>query len=198
MSECPYCQKMQGLRQFRGYCSNVHYQLAKRKPRKIKLLCKGGCGTVITRNPSAIAPSGNAFCKNCGKNRGELHTKWKDGQYINSDGYRLVLRESEYVREHRWVWEKTNRSCLLPGAVIHHIDYDKLHNTSNNLVLFTSEEHGRFHRWIESGRYDQAATILRGAGIRQYYYPSGIDSFIVRLFTTSATYQRDAPASKQV
>lgn len=171
---CPRCGNT-GYKRFRGYCSKVHYRLDKR-PHKVHIACTS-CGTIQVRNPSQIAKSGRVFCKSCGKNPGEHHPKWAEGQYISKDGYRLIIINGSYLREHRVVWEEANKASLLPNGTIHHIDYDKLNNSPDNLLLLSSEEHGRFHRLVEANRRAEAAAILRMAGARQYYYPRNVDSF---------------------
>jgi hypothetical protein len=177
MKMCPHCEKHPGVRQFRGYCSKVHYQLAKRKPKKVVKNCKS-CGKVVVRAPSAIAPSGNVYCRICKKPSGENHGKWTDGQYIGPDGYRMVLHNGSYQREHRVVWMDKNKSSLLPSGTIHHVDYDKLNNTADNLLLFSDEEHGRFHRLADAGRIAEAAALLRMAANRQIHYPAGVETWI--------------------
>lgn len=181
--KCPHCNRP-GNKRYRGYCSKVHYKLHKRRPQKINIPCTG-CGKVQRRNPSQILPSGNVYCSECKRNRGETHPKWKEGQYINKDGYRMILNNGSYQREHRVVWEGVNKACLLPGGTIHHIDYDKLNNSRDNLLLFSNEEHGRFHRLIELNRFPEAATLLKVAADRQYYYPIGVDAFILRALSNS-------------
>ena len=175
---CPRCGNP-GKRIYKGYCTKVHYRLEHVKARKIALPC-AGCGVVQMRNPSQVSKSGNVYCKRCKGSSGENHYRWKEGQHLSDDGYRLVLVNGSYLREHRVVWENANHACLIPGsqAAIHHIDYDKLNNTPDNLLLFSNEEHGRFHRWFDAGRFREAESLLRFAGKRQYYYPANITTFI--------------------
>lgn len=183
--DCPRCNRP-GFKKYKGYCSKVHYLLEKKtrkKALKLVIPCKS-CGKPVVRNPSQVARSGNVYCKTCKKPHGENHVNWQEGQYINKDGYRLILVNGSYQREHRQVWEKYNKASLLPmnGSSIHHIDFDKLNNSPHNLLLFSNEEHSSFHRAESLGRYDEAAALLKMAADRQAFYPKGVDSFILRMF----------------
>ena len=175
---CPRCQRP-GRKAYKYYCSKVHYKLEHTKPRKLAIPC-ASCGVIQMRNPSQISASGNVYCRVCKKASGEDHPKWREGQYLNSEGYRLVLVKGSYLREHRVVWETANKACLIPGALgaIHHIDYDKLNNTPDNLLLLSNEEHGRFHRLFDAGRLSEAGCILRAARDRQAYHPANVETFI--------------------
>lgn len=156
----------------------MHHKLATKKPDKVIKNCKS-CGTVVVRAPSAISKSGNVYCRVCKKPKGEDHGKWAEGQYINKDGYRMILKNGSYQREHRVVWQEVNKACLLSTGTIHHVDYEKLNNSPDNLLLLSDEEHGRFHR-LAQYRSDEAGEILRAAGLSQLYYPRNIDAWILR------------------
>ena len=176
--KCPKCGRP-GKRVFKGYCTKTHYKLEHKKARKKFLPC-AECGAIILRNPSQIARSGNVFCKTCKNNKGENHYKWKDGQFVNEGGYRLILVNGSYLREHRVVWENANHATLLPGmqGSIHHVNFDKLDNSPDNLLLLSNEEHGRFHRLYDTGRRREAGDILRSAAERQSHHPREVASFI--------------------
>lgn len=176
--QCPKCGNP-GKRIYKGYCTKVHFNLAHVKPRKLAIPCTT-CGVIQMRNPSQVSKSGNVYCKVCKKSSGEQHYKWREGQHLSEDGYRIILKDGSYLREHRVVWENVNNACLIPGsqAAIHHIDYDKLNNTADNLLLLSNEEHGRFHRLFDARRFPEAGSILRAAGKRQGHYPANIETFI--------------------
>lgn len=175
--QCAHCGRP-GRKLFKGYCSKSHRLLdRKKKHAKLRLQCKN-CGTLVIRNPSQVSKSGNVFCKKCKKNSGELHHKWKEGQYITPEGYRVILKDGSYLPQHRVVWQETNKATLLSTGMVHHVNYDKLDNSPDNLLLFSSEEHGRFHRLVDAGRREEARDLLRHAADRQHHFPENVASFI--------------------
>ena len=114
------------------------------------------------------------FCKKCvtiGTQSGikKIHFskdksgRWKGGEYISSDGYKMVKVEGEYhdsgrqkyKKEHILIYEKelgrelkTDRGNM--GEQIHHIDGNKLNNNFSNLVLCSdTREHRNLHCQLE-------------------------------------------------
>jgi hypothetical protein len=56
-----------------------------------------------------------------------------------------------YIYEHIYLMEKELGRSLLPNEEIHHLDLDRLNNSSNNLIVLDKKFHGRLHRWINRG-----------------------------------------------
>lgn len=168
---CPHCGEP-GRKAYRGYCCKAHLQLSRRAKRAV-LNC-ANCGIRVVRNPSQVPKSGVVYCQKCPKHSGENHPKWNEGQYLNPQGYRLILVGNEYKLEHRHTWEVENNACLLPwlhGMIaIHHINMIKTDNRPENLVLITSEDHGRIHRLIDARKFEEAKCLLISYCERQVYF----------------------------
>lgn len=168
---CPLCGRP-GRKAFAGYCTKVHWKLEK-KPRTVILEC-AVCGTPVARTSSRISKGGRVYCPRCPKNSGDTHYKWKEGQYFNPAGYRLILVNGDYKLEHRHTWEQENKACILPEAhgivSVHHINMMKTDNRPENLVLLTNQEHGRLHRYIDAKRYEEAKCILIKALRQQAFF----------------------------
>lgn len=119
------------------------------------------------------------FCKNCvtiGTQKGikrpqfsnNKSGRWNGGEYISSDGYKMVKCENKfhpsgrtkYKKEHIIIFEKelgrelkTERGNM--GEQIHHIDGDKLNNNIENLEFCKdAREHRNFHCQLEEIAYE--------------------------------------------
>jgi hypothetical protein len=118
------------------------------------------------------------FCKNCvtiGTQKGikkpqcsgENSGRWGGGEYISSDGYKMVKAEGQfhasgrqkYKREHVAIYEKHLGRELKTtqgynGEQIHHIDGNKLNNDLDNLLLCANlAEHQLIHAQLEEIAY---------------------------------------------
>jgi len=80
--------------------------------------------------------------------KGDKHHNWKGGKFI-SNGYRFIKKPYHpraskygYVQEHRLVAEEMLGRYLKPEERVHHIDFNKLNNKSDNLYIFkNSSDH---------------------------------------------------------
>ena len=91
-------------------------------------------------------------CGHC-KPKGSACAKWKGGRVLRR-GYiaihkELVPKEYRsmcsnggcYVPEHRLVVAMREGRCLLPTEHVHHIDFNSLNNSSDNLLLIDAASH---------------------------------------------------------
>ena len=107
---------------------------------------------------------------------GENNPAWKGGIQIDTDGYVLVYspdhpdrNSHNKIRLHRLVMEKKLGRRLLPSEVVHHVDKNKLNNSPENLVLYSSngkhlsdELDGKCPNWTAEG-WRRMGNRLRGA-----------------------------------
>ncbi len=98
----------------------------------------------------------------------ENSPRWNGGEYISSDGYKMIKCEGEfhasgrqkYKKEHILIMEQHVGRELKTikngdGESVHHIDGDKLNNNINNLVLCTgSQDHRNLHANLEKIAYE--------------------------------------------
>lgn len=95
--------------------------------------------------------------------KGSLNATWKSDERISYYGYRLIRKldhpfknSDDMVFEHRLVAEQyllnesnsvdiDGKSYLSPEYDVHHIDFDRLHNTPDNLLVLTKSEHMKWH-----------------------------------------------------
>lgn len=122
------------------------------------------------------------FCNKClskeihsGKKRPELSGKnsplWNGGEYISSDGYKMIKCEGEshpsgkplYKREHILIYEEYTGKKIRTqrgynGEQIHHIDGDKLNNNIDNLILCKNTKE---HREIDHQLHRIALDLVK-------------------------------------
>ena len=88
--------------------------------------------------------------------KGKNHWNWKGGEFIEKDGYIVILKPKHpfcnscgYIKKHRIIMEKYLGRYLKPEEVVHHINKIRTDNRIKNLKLFKSKsEHIKFHKPI--------------------------------------------------
>jgi len=76
---------------------------------------------------------------------GESNPHWKGGSTIDVRGYRRVLVNGKYVKEHRLVMESHLGRKLTPDEEVHHISGNKLNNDISNLIILSKSDHAKLH-----------------------------------------------------
>lgn len=69
--------------------------------------------------------------------------------HVTPKGYRRFRHGGRFRMEHDVVWEEHHGRPVPPGHDVHHVDFDKLNNVIENLVLLTKLEHKRIHSGCE-------------------------------------------------
>jgi hypothetical protein len=93
-----------------------------------------------------------------GRQSGDIGPSYKGGIKL-SRGYRFIAVQDDgrhkrdrdgYVAEHRIVASELIGRMLLPGEEVHHINFNKLDNRPDNLVVFgCGSDHTKFHKYLE-------------------------------------------------
>lgn len=137
------------------------------KDKNFLIECKCGCDEIRAligaRGEPVMYINGHYGRRNLRKGSvgGEGHPSWKGGRFVTQAGYVLVKAEGHlrassnhgYVFEHILVYERYHSCCLLPRAVIHHINGNKQDNRPENLELMSNSGHTTHHnphpgRWL--------------------------------------------------
>jgi hypothetical protein len=117
-------------------------------------ICECGCDEEVFKDKWRRLPR----FKLGHSSRGKFNAQWKNGSYINHEGYRLVLAyghpraQKNYVFEHILIAEKKIGRYISVNEHIHHINGDKLDNRLENLEVKTASEHSTEHC---AERYDK-------------------------------------------
>ena len=141
-------------------CSGVHKSLNKKGPtQNFKGTCKQ-CGKEFTtyKSPSRDTPKYCSVKCTGSSQTGENNPAYNGGRYI-CNGYwvRFVpdhpnATAKGVMLEHRLVMEEKLGRYLTREEVVHHIDFDKLNNHPDNLMLFPDQgSHIRFHAKLRRG-----------------------------------------------
>jgi hypothetical protein len=122
-----------------------------------KKFCECGCGILInkinTHGVIARFVSGHNLIS---KKSLDIHltdSGWKTGIHKDSYGYIHILARDHhfadsrgYVKEHRLIMEKHLNACLLPWAIVHHINHVKYDNRIENLDIVNKSKHNLIHK----------------------------------------------------
>jgi hypothetical protein len=116
---------------------------AKRNSVKMSI-CKL-CGNQFEQYLSDIE-RGRKYCSRDCYYKARL-TKHIDGDeaFISSTGYRFIYINGYPIREHIHVMEKVLSRKLQSCEHVHHINFDRLDNRLENLMLLTKSEHKKLH-----------------------------------------------------
>jgi hypothetical protein len=112
--------------------------------------CECGCGYLI----KCIKRNGKFVRFVSGHNKkGINNPNWKGGRYLDKlNGYWMLYipdyfsaDERGFMREHVYFYQEYHKVCVLPWAVVHHIDENKQNNMPWNLQGMTRKQHTKLH-----------------------------------------------------
>lgn len=66
--------------------------------------------------------------------------------FIDEKGYRILSVCGRHIPEHRVVMERHLGRKLFTREIVHHINFDKLDNRIENLVVVSRAEHAKLHK----------------------------------------------------
>lgn len=115
-------------------------------------------------------PNKRHFCSHKCYKGGQKRT---GEQYIDKDGYIVVVFPSGAFHLHKSVAQQKLGRYLLPGEIVHHVDGNKLNNESDNIEITTRSEHGKIHHANQGEKHPSAKISNVDAAIIRERYKSG-------------------------
>jgi len=106
---------------------------------KVKLICN------VCKKNFEVSPSFKNK-KHCSRKCAGLE---KMERKMSIDGYWVIHKIGYYkneVKEHRWMMEQKIGRRLSPNEIVHHLNFDKLDNRIENLVIVSRGEHNIIHQ----------------------------------------------------
>jgi hypothetical protein len=115
---------------------------------------------------------------------GSNHPNYKDGKraLFSGWGYKMISLYGDErnihrvdgagrVGEHIYVMENYINRKLHKSEVVHHINFDRIDNKINNLILFPNQrEHNLYHKWLEKAGLRYLGII---DSLEDYIFPNG-------------------------
>lgn len=147
----------------RKYCSSVCFNKHKKIP--IPTFNCAHCGKLTERKGYKNAKGSfgifnykTKFCSISCSAKAQPRVRNQGAGSIDKNGYRLLKRDGKYTPEHRLVMEQVLGRPLRPEETVHHINGQKLDNSSSNLELWAAN-HGKGQRVVD--QVEWAISILK-------------------------------------
>ena len=115
----------------------------------------GRCGQVLSRTDERYRIRNHLYGHYQKERKGELNNFYKYGRFKKDNywilsgfyGYPNASKDGK-IREHVYFYQEYHKVCMLPWAVVHHIEpvtEDYCNNMSWNLEAMMKSEHTRMH-----------------------------------------------------
>ena len=118
----------------------------KRVRRGIKAICRCECGDLVEVSGSRLLAKTQGIKRSCGKRKCNRRFANPSGFAVRiHKGYRDILINRRWMREHRFVLQKHLDRQLLPSEHVHHINGDRLDNRIENLEIMDQSRHSKEH-----------------------------------------------------
>lgn len=118
--------------------------------------CQCGCGGKTQRitqdEPGRVAGEFSRFLRGHSQRVLRLSSAFKGGRYISTNGYVMlwVPKLQKYRQEHILIVERVMGKSLPAGAVVHHINENRLDNRPENLLVCARAYHQLIHRRLRA------------------------------------------------
>ena len=117
------------------------------------------------------------YARAMGKNKTPLnlpnqHPNHGKRFHIDKDGYKQILVDGKYLREHRYIMSKHLGRKLLRSELVHHLNGNLLDNRIENLKLMSFSEHQKIHVPTVPEERKEKALELYNSGIPMTKIPN--------------------------
>lgn len=87
-----------------------------------------------------------------------------DFKRYNGENYYMAFVKGKKIRLHTFIWETHNNKIVPKNHVIHHVDFNPLNNSIENLELLTKSEHQKIHyKQFSTEQKEKVKTKLKRA-----------------------------------
>ena len=124
-------------------------------------------------------------------NEPNKHPHNGEGWHIDKDGYKQIIFNGKYRREHRVIMENSICRKLLSEELVHHINGNILDNRIENLEIMSFAEHAKKHNQTIPLLKKQKALELYKQGIAMTKIPNlikGISYSVIYWFIKQSGY----------